>query len=1012
VKTKIDGSEWNAYGSRGSGLGQFNSPSGIYYDTLTEYIYVADSGNNRIVQTSIAYTPFTIPVAREIARISGFSNPVAVSVNPDPDFGDCWVADGSNTVVWINGDIGGVNIPETAGYDINNPADSDYHKIITGFDNPVSVAVDPLSGDCWVACQGEPGADSYIVKLNSDVPNGYDIDNPSSSKHIRIYGFNSPQSVSVDPTTGECWVADKDQIVKLSPEGHAYSGYTVAADYPKGDTEIGLIPDEGVSSDTSIFIPLKVSFDENHNLNEIKYVYEIEGIESDTLILKTGLEKGVSSGAPLYQELVRVGGFASPSDVSAFKGPDLGELGLHPWNLQIRELYVVNEDKFEEDEWHGFPAMAPVHDATPQFRWQYLDVDGTYSPLQSYKIRLYTRDNNGNFVNVWDSEERTVQPGIDIMPGQWIYTDWDKVASTTKENDSTSIYSAYHYLPYVPDDDDCLDLSQDDNDSSDTGDRTYFVQLTVTNANTTETYPEDIQEAIDSDSPITFILDKTPPGSYRVCGTQVLLPATDNDNIKENHGDMSTTTYYQTDNYYWDEVWVEWDGGNTEIVREDSPWIDKKEVTVRVKVKDKNNENDGHPGHGLTEWPERDTDCSGISLDAQYRYSLASSPSPDSIPPAPRIWSDWKNCSEVKLFDNDAHDSEGVTLNMGGEKNTFVWLYAKNVKFENGDTNLIQFRVKDEGELEVPREDTKYVDVNGDTQEIWIAPNIGYSHADTAKVEIVSGYPVKFQVASNEFGYPIQIDTDIPQVILIEYPPNPYPHQFASFRWVAIDTTKCWFKYKLEYWNEAAEVWTRDVPNDGKAFNGEDPFTYSANTDDWSDTGTDETITNFDGLQVGRWYRFWVKAKDQNGAECDGLGQSPCSRRVSDDVIWVWYVSPEVPDTIITYGPSGQTIDNSPTFRWRGIDGTPPYKYKCRIDGQDWTSDWDTANDSDSIDNNEDFDNLSEGSHILQVQARDSNGGVDPTPARRIFTVVNPNKPPYSPISPKNLYKYFREMVE
>ena len=71
----------------------------------------------------------------------------------------------------------------------------------------------------------------------------------------RIYGFNSPNAVSVEPATGECWVVDKgnDQIVKLSPEGYANSGYTVVEiegkDYAVGDTEIRLEP-SGVGSDT------------------------------------------------------------------------------------------------------------------------------------------------------------------------------------------------------------------------------------------------------------------------------------------------------------------------------------------------------------------------------------------------------------------------------------------------------------------------------------------------------------------------------------------------------------------------------------------------------------------------------------------------------------------------------------------------------------------------------------------------------------------------------------------
>ncbi|NOZ64123.1 MAG: hypothetical protein GXO71_04195, partial [Caldiserica bacterium] len=62
VKTKIDGTGWQTYGSKGPGVGQFNNPRGIDYDSITGYIYIADSGNNRIVKTKIDGTGWqTLP---------------------------------------------------------------------------------------------------------------------------------------------------------------------------------------------------------------------------------------------------------------------------------------------------------------------------------------------------------------------------------------------------------------------------------------------------------------------------------------------------------------------------------------------------------------------------------------------------------------------------------------------------------------------------------------------------------------------------------------------------------------------------------------------------------------------------------------------------------------------------------------------------------------------------------------------------------------------------------------
>jgi DNA-binding beta-propeller fold protein YncE len=53
VRTKMDGSDWTALGSLGSGNGQFNDPRGIYYDSTSKYIYVTDTGNHRIVRTTL-----------------------------------------------------------------------------------------------------------------------------------------------------------------------------------------------------------------------------------------------------------------------------------------------------------------------------------------------------------------------------------------------------------------------------------------------------------------------------------------------------------------------------------------------------------------------------------------------------------------------------------------------------------------------------------------------------------------------------------------------------------------------------------------------------------------------------------------------------------------------------------------------------------------------------------------------------------------------------------------------
>jgi DNA-binding beta-propeller fold protein YncE len=51
VKTKLDGSEWYTFGTWGYGVYEFSYPRGVCYDVNSGYLYVADTDNNRIVKT-------------------------------------------------------------------------------------------------------------------------------------------------------------------------------------------------------------------------------------------------------------------------------------------------------------------------------------------------------------------------------------------------------------------------------------------------------------------------------------------------------------------------------------------------------------------------------------------------------------------------------------------------------------------------------------------------------------------------------------------------------------------------------------------------------------------------------------------------------------------------------------------------------------------------------------------------------------------------------------------------
>ena len=92
--------------------------------------------------------------------------------------------------------------------------------------------------------------------------------------------------------------------------------------------------------------------------------------------------------------------------------------------------------------------------------------------------------------------------------------------------------------------------------------------------------------------------------------------------------------------------------------------------------------------------------------------------------------------------------------------------------------------------------------------------------------------------------------------------------------------------------------------------------------------------------------------------------------------------SPAPPDTTITSGPSGTTTVTTPTFQFTSNEAGSTFE--CRIDGGPFTgcsAPLTTA-----------F--LAPGAHTFEVRAIDPAGNIDPTPARRVFTVQLPLPPP------------------
>ena len=120
--------------------------------------------------------------------------------------------------------------------------------------------------------------------------------------------------------------------------------------------------------------------------------------------------------------------------------------------------------------------------------------------------------------------------------------------------------------------------------------------------------------------------------------------------------------------------------------------------------------------------------------------------------------------------------------------------------------------------------------------------------------------------------------------------------------------------------------------------------------------------STFSGLADGN-HALQVRAVDAAG----NVDPSPASR--------AWTVDRTAPDTTIVSGPSGAVRSASATFDF-GSNETG-VTFECALDGAAFTA----CSDPNT------FTGLSDGSHTLQVRARDAAGNVDATPVSRTWTV-------------------------
>jgi RHS repeat-associated protein len=183
-----------AYGSKGTGNGQFQAPWGIAINQSTGNVYVADKGNNRIEELS---SSGAFVATFGTSGSGALSEPTADALDSS---GDVWVSDwGHNRLVEFSAE--GSFIREAGSNGTGNGK-------ISG---PGGLVVS--EGSVFVA-------DYYNSRIDQFSTSGASL-GQFGSKGSGAGQFKEPYAVTANPSTGALYVADtsNNRIQELSPAG-------------------------------------------------------------------------------------------------------------------------------------------------------------------------------------------------------------------------------------------------------------------------------------------------------------------------------------------------------------------------------------------------------------------------------------------------------------------------------------------------------------------------------------------------------------------------------------------------------------------------------------------------------------------------------------------------------------------------------------------------------------------------------------------------------------------------
>jgi DNA-binding beta-propeller fold protein YncE len=278
----------STWGSKGKGLGQFYLPENIAFDSKDEFLYVADSGNNRIQKFTTwgrnitswgslcdLHNPISCKTSNNSSEIGAgqFRYPQGLAV----DFkGDVYVADFSNDRIQkfdSNGKFlkmwgSSCNLKNDRDDHCKDPDGEGPNQTGDGqFYRPKGIAVNPKSDEVYIVDKvndriqkfdsngtflskwgssgtgdGEFYAPEYIAidprdstvyvgDENNDRIQKFDSNGTFLSKWgssgTGIGQFHNPEGIGIDSRTGEIYVVDENnnRIQKFAPTANSYDSH-------------------------------------------------------------------------------------------------------------------------------------------------------------------------------------------------------------------------------------------------------------------------------------------------------------------------------------------------------------------------------------------------------------------------------------------------------------------------------------------------------------------------------------------------------------------------------------------------------------------------------------------------------------------------------------------------------------------------------------------------------------------------------------------------------------------